>query len=260
MEVLHTIVAATSSTSNEEEGMTYGLLFNLTAAQRWMWAFDGQILIKNDDGSYSLGMTTKNMDPMISALSDLIYKSGNVLAESYFNAGFLKSGVYENFSSGRGIFVTWDLGNLYNYLRDIDFEVGYAPLPKLSKAQPDYAVISPAGFEGIPSCAENLEESGAYFQFYALYSHINLKPVFFETILGGRLSDYPEDYEVLNLLHSKKVYDLGYTLDGEENIAVSLFESLLYSEGSASSVAFKIKSIQNHLNYLRDVANGVEVE
>lgn len=260
VEILKNIVTETSSSTNAEEGTTYGLLFNLLAAQRWMWAFDGQILNKNEDGSYSLGMTAKKMDPMVSALSDLIYKSGNVLAESYGNAGFLASGVYQNFSSGHGIFVTWDLGNLYNYLRDIEFEVGYAPLPKLTKSQSDYAVISPAGFEGIPSCAANVEESGVFFQFYALYSHINLKPVFFETVLGGRLSDYPEDYEVLNLLHSKKVYDLGYTLDGDKNIAVSLFEGLLSTEGSAASVAVKIKSIQKHLNYLKDVANGVEVE
>ena len=97
MEILKTIVTETSSTTNDEEGTTYGFLFNLLAAQRWMWAFGGQILIKNDDGSYSLGMTAKKMEPMVSALSDLIYKSGNVLAETYGNAGFPTSKVYESF-------------------------------------------------------------------------------------------------------------------------------------------------------------------
>ncbi len=259
VETLKNIVLETASNSNAEDKV-YGLLFNLRAAQRWMWGFNGQILEKNVDGTFSLSMTTKNMEPMVSALSELIYNSGDVLPESYSNAQFPESKIFKSFTGGKGIFVTWDLGNLYNYLRDIEFEVGYAPLPKLSSTQKEYAIISPAGFEGIPSCATNKEESGIYFEHYALYSHINLKPAFFETILGGRLSDHQEDYEMLNLLHTKKVYDLGYTLDGNEGTAVKLFEDLLSGGPSNSmAVAAKLKTMQKYLNDLCRIANG-EIE
>lgn len=129
-------------------------------------------------------------------------------------------------------------------------------MPKYDESQEDYRVNCASGLHAIPASTTSYEESGMIFEFLAIHSHLNLAPTFYETILGGRLSEYPEDYEMLMLMHSKKYFDLGFTLDGEQNF-IGILENLLVPDCNPDSIAITLKGKENLLNQLIDAANGI---
>ena len=180
-----------------------------------------------------------------------------VLIGFSYNPGLPTSDIYTTFKSGRGLFVTWDVGSCWSYLRDLDFDQGYAPLPKYDTAQSDYRVISASGLMGIPSVTTSLEQSGMAMEFFAVYGSTYIRPVFFKTIIGGRLSEYPEDYDMLDLLHSKKFYDFGYTMDEQENM-IFILDKAVIKNRNPDSIATILRSSSPYIQEILDKANEME--
>lgn len=215
MEALNEMLTLTeSSSTGDENGQVYGLAFNYASIGRWMYAMGETILQRGTDGSFTAGCKNTKMLSIARALDKLLNSHGEaVILSKAYSGQLAASDVWKAFSAGNALFLTWDIGGCYNYLRELTFNVGYAPLPMLDDKQNDYYINCAAGLFAIPKTAHSLEESGLMFEFMSRYSYVNLRPIFFETILGGRLSEFPEDYAMLEFLHNHKSWDFGYTLD-----------------------------------------------
>lgn len=257
MEKLNEMITVTEVSGEIGETGAYGFIFNTVPLIRWMYAMDETLLVRNEDGTFAKGYTNERMTGIANRLYDLMYTHGDtVLIGRSLNAGLPTSEMYNAFSGGRGLFIAWDIGAQYPLLRNLKFKKGYAPLPKYDESQEDYRVNCASGLHAIPASTTSYEESGMIFEFLAIHSHLNLAPTFYETILGGRLSEYPEDYEMLMLMHSKKYFDLGFTLDGEQNF-IGILENLLVPDCNPDSIAITLKGKENLLNQLIDAANGI---
>lgn len=164
--------------------------------------------------------------------------------------------MWKIFSSGHSLFVTFDLGALYILLRDLDFEKGFLPLPKLDTNQADYQVFCGAGFLGIPALAKDTEASSILLEALSYYSYKNLRTKFFDAILQGRLSKEPEDYEMLELMHEKKVFDVGYTLD-QSGVAAQILQTVVV-ENKRTSVSVYLRNKGNEIRQLEEIANELK--
>lgn len=235
----------------------YGFLCNTAPSHRWTYAFGETVLIKNKDGSFSEGLIRENMTNIAQAYSDILFTHKDaVKLDFYYNSGIASCAILPLFKSGHGLFINWDMGSCFSHIREIEFAKGYAPLPKLNDAQSDYRVICAAGLLAIPSVCTSVEESGLAYEFLSAYSYKYLRPAFFEVILGGRLSEYPEDFEMLNLIHEKKFFDFGYTLD-EEEVFVDALRKAVVDNKNPGNIAWVLKGNANTMAKIIENANNM---
>lgn len=257
MEALNEMVKVTEVGGEVGDAGTYGFLFNTAGLWRWMYAMDETILIRKQDGTFEQGYTRSKMTDIAERLWDLMYSHGDtVIVEWSLNAGLPTSEYYNAFKGGRGLMMAWDIGAQYPLLRGLDFKIGYAPLPKFDKTQKDYKVFCANGIIGIPASTKSYSESGLVFEYLAIHSSLYLADTFYEVIIGGRLSEYPEDYEMLMFLHSQKFFDLGFALDEKQDFLGILVETL-DPNVEPDSIAISLKSKSALIEQLVTTANGI---
>ncbi|MBQ7347984.1 MAG: hypothetical protein IJW55_08505 [Clostridia bacterium] len=254
-ELLSTILVDTAS---ENDGGTagYGLILNEGASNRWLYALGTSILKKDSEGNFTLAMTQSALVKACEMYCKVLYSGNYLLTDEVDNAGFPTSELYLTFKSGNSLFMTWDFGALYTPLRDLEFEKGYLPLPMADELQKDYSVICAAGFYAIPVNCKSLEESAILMEYAAIHGYNTLKPAFFETIINGRLSEYPQDAEMLELMHACKTYDLGFTLDSGNVVYYMLRDTIMPTKTAAGSAVW-FRTNQNQLNDIVTRANAM---
>lgn len=260
LEYLGNLLKACQSSIEGGDASTaeYGLLFQTDSSRRWMWALGERILTKNNDGEFVVALTAAPLTNMCKKLYTLLYETGDVLVEKTGgNAVFPTSNLWTTFSSGRALMTTFNIGSLHHMLRDLDFDYGFLPLPKLDDLQPDYLVVEASSLVAVPARPKNLEMSGVILETFAIYSYQKLRPAFFDVILMGRLSENPDDYEMLEFLHTSKFYDFGFTLDTNED-ALGIINAVVVDKKAPDSAAIYLRSKTNALNALATLANTIE--
>lgn len=258
VEKLSEMIAVTEFGGDNSDGsQTYGLAFNSASIGRWMYAMGESILVKAEDGSYSAGCSNGKMTDIAQKMNTLLNTHGStVLVSKAYSLQLADSEIWKAFSGGKALFLTWDVGGCYNYLRDLTFDIGYAPLPMYDTNQGDYYINCAAGLFAIPAVAYDQWESGLAFEYMSRYSNVYLKTAFYERILGGRLSDYPEDYRMLDFLHSKKTWDFGYTLDEDADFLDCLMVPVVENH-APGAVALHLAQKRNIMQKIVDAANGI---
>lgn len=220
---------------------TYGLAFNEQYSTSFLYGMEQTIAAKNDAGEYSLAFDNEKVNNIAQKLYDLVWGSGDKIKSEYANYGqYPTSEIWKTFEGGRALMTTFALGSLYYLLHEsdnIDFDIAYLPTPKFDEAQKEYYVSTGAGFFCIPTSASDPEMSSVLLEAMAIYSYSEYRPLFFETILMGRLSDHEEDYEMLEFLHSRKTYDIGYTFDSE-GIAVDMLINVVINKKSTNTASY----------------------
>lgn len=242
----------------EGDNAEYGFLFQPESSRRWLWALGERILTKNSEGVFEVALQKDAVTNMCSALYGLLYESGDVLVQGTGgNAAFPSSNFWMTFESGRALISTFNIGSLYYLLRDLNFDIGYLPLPMLDDRQEDYLVVEASGLMAIPALPRSLDMSSEIFEALAIHSHRHLRPAFFDVILMGRLSENPDDYEMLDFLHSSKFYDVGFTLD-ESGDVLGLIQEIVINRKSPDSAAIYLQAKKNLINGLADLANTIK--
>lgn len=257
MEALNNILTLTESTG-DESSRVYGMAINDASLARWMWGMGEDFLVRQSDGSFVQGFDNNTMATIAEKLDEVIFGHGNATIHcTAYSNDLADSVIYNRFVENRAVFLTWDIGAKYNMLRDLTFDKGYAPLPKMDEKQKDYRVNCAAGFFGVPINVVSREESGLAFEFMSAHAHYNLLPAFYDTILTGRLSELPDDYAMLSLLHEKKFFDFGYTLDETETL-INVFSDAVVKNQNPSGIAITLRTYQTVINDMLAYANGIK--
>ena len=109
--------------------------------------------------------------------------------------------------SNRVMFETVNNYQLVSTKED-EVKVGVLPYPKWDKQQEGYKTLSWNGVLGIPTTVLDDDMVGDVIEMLAWYS----EPVctaFYETLLGSKVADAPEDVEMLNIVWDGQVSDAG---------------------------------------------------
>ncbi|MBE6557992.1 MAG: hypothetical protein E7661_03150 [Ruminococcaceae bacterium] len=97
-----------------------------------------------------------------------------------------------------------------------DIKTGILPYPKYDAAQENYQHMNWNGMLTVSSCIKNKKMVGDVMEMLAFYTN-KVKTSFYETLLGAKVADAPEDAEMLELIWSTTVSDLGLVFSDLSN-------------------------------------------
>ncbi len=253
LEIMEVISSSTSGSTG-----TYGFIHHNSHTYGMAVGMGYQILKRDADGTMTFAPTKESTVKIAEAVYDIFYEHEKTVfaGSAATNAVLGSSEIWLLFSGGKGLFMSFDIGQTYSLLRDLRFDVGYLPFPMLeNEVQKDYKMFCGSGLYGIPTTAVNAEDSALIFDAYSIYSMEHVKPAFFEIIIGGRLSENPADFEMLNYLHMRKSFDLGFTLD-EGNIFYALIHTAAVAQKNPQSVGRLLTQYSSTARNLEKLANG----
>ena len=111
-----------------------------------------------------------------------------------------------DFKTDQTYMMTADLGTSY---LDVDFEVGILPLPKYDKAQQNYAHVNWGNNMILPSTIRNKVLVGQVLELMSYYSKTLVLTKYYDEVLQLRVSEAPDDRDMVELIYSTIVFDPG---------------------------------------------------
>ena len=235
------LVSQDNGDGNWDDQDTYGF-----ACHAWVplvsfqHAADIPIVKEGADGEFYVSPMVDNAERIV-ALDELIYSFMN--AESTYTWNPFDGKPQLNLKSGR---VMFEIVNNYSLVatKEEDIKVGVLPYPKWDKAQAEYKTLSWNGVLGIPTTVKNDEMVGDAIEMLAWYS----EPVctaFYETLLGSKVADAPEDVEMLNIVWAGQVSDMGLVFSSSSANMDRLLYALAHHVSVAGTPAYATYYKQN---------------
>lgn len=173
----------------------------------------GQPLTKRDENGYpKLAQNTERMVSIVEKYYKMV-NSPDTWMDSYSSATYATSDYRNILIEGRSFMTQLDIGGLYSYLREIEFNFGILPPPKFDENQENYRVFCGAGLIGVPVNTADTTLSGTVLEAMAFYSYEFLRPAFFDVVLENKAVRDADSYEMITLMHENKTWDFGFNFD-----------------------------------------------
>lgn len=179
----------------------YGFTTQAVMLQYLYCAYGGQTVLPDDDG-FTFGFNTEKAASIMEKIID---------QRKSPDAGYFPN--WNNFFGGNSLFCFYGSGA--DALRDLPFEFGLLPVPKLDKNQAQYRAFSASGMTLVPANLKNPDMTGAVIE--AIYStaHKYMPEAITTQYVEGKLLNSEDDIEMFRLLNSGdvRVYDLTRNYD-----------------------------------------------
>lgn len=184
----------------------YGFHTYAVGLQYLYCSYDGTT-VKSDGDHFRFGFDTDRAVRIMEKIIDL----RNVEDAGYYDD-------WNVFFRGNALFCFYLSGS--DALRDLDFEFGLLPVPKLDEEQEQYRIFSSGGMLVVPSNLENPDMTGAVIE--ALYStaHKYMPDAITEQYIEGKLLNSEDDIEMFRLMNSNDVreYDFARNYDASGGV------------------------------------------
>ena len=99
----------------------------------------------------------------------------------------------------------------------MDHNFGIVPFPKFNEAQPDYVAYVGAlcAVLAVPTTNSNLDRTGVILENICAESYLTVRPAYYDIVLHGKTIRDDESKEMLDLIFSKRTYEVGaiYSFD-----------------------------------------------
>ena len=133
-------------------------------------------------------------------------------------------------------------------IRDCEFDLGIAPLPKYSEEE-DYRGSIAAGYcsyIAVPYTNSDYENTGIFMELMAYEGYKNIRPEFYENMLLRKVARDDESAEMLDFIFTNVVLDLG-TIYNFGNIVGGVWNMVAYPDdyplNIASDLAEKVPTV-----------------
>lgn len=200
-----------------DENDMYGLLTWNDPMVSILSASGERIASLNDKGEMELTLYNERVVNLYDRFGDIVYDQQHAYNFQYDNVTgkATPSGDWDKnrdaiFNEGRALFYQHNLGVVARH-RDTDLNFGILPYPKLDVAQEEYGHFVSnfhASFFCIPLMSDPTRAS-AVGELLAYYGQEYLTPAYYDKVLIGRTVRDTESTEMLDLILSTHVYDLG---------------------------------------------------
>ncbi len=214
----------------------YGYLGNRNTGYGTQIACGVPFTERDADGTPVLAFNSERMISVVEKYYALTHSPATWLDE-YSSVTYAGSSYRSMLIEGRSFLTELDIGGLYAYLREIEFNFGILPLPKLDEEQDGYRVFCGAGLIGLPSNAENPERTGVIWEALAYYSYKFVRPAFFDIVLENKAVRDAESYRMITLMHENKTFDFGFNFDSSGSIYGAL-KNVVISNNSTDFASF----------------------
>lgn len=154
------------------------------------------------------------------------------------------------FEESRGLFWITNL-QIVIRLRDLETPMGIVPVPKYSEDQESYSnvVWTVGSYTAVPKTITDLTRCSVILEALAAKSMQQLRPAYYDIALNGKYLRDEESIEMLDIIISERVYDLGlaYGFGGIADIVQSLV-SKNNAGGLMSAMESKTNAIQKAID------------
>lgn len=118
---------------------------------------------------------------------------------------------YDMFTQNQVLFFM-SMFNEVERFRDMRTDYGILPNPKLTEEAPYYAPISPwhSAFLCVPETIENEDDVSNIIELMGYHSEKIITPAYYDKTLIGKYTRDDESVEMLDLIFSNRVYDVGH--------------------------------------------------
>ena len=112
-----------------------------------------------------------------------------------------------DFAGGNSLFQLMDSTALTSF-REEDIRFGILPYPTWDENQTEYKSLNWNGVFGVPGSIRNKEMVGDVLELMGYYT-ADVKVAYYEKLLGSKLSEAPDDAEMLDIIWDSQVSDVG---------------------------------------------------
>ena len=158
------------------------------------------VATRTDDGNFELSMYGDRLIEMY----DKLYAWSQNESVNLWNVH--SPMITSDFKTEQTYFMTAGLGT--DYL-DVEFDVGILPLPKFDVEQENYAHVNWGNNMLVPSSIQNKEMVGEVIELMCFYSGTMVLNKYYDEVLQLRVSDAPDDRDMVELIYDTVVYDPG---------------------------------------------------
>lgn len=201
MEIIKDTYRDLDGDGKKSEGDFYGFSTIKTCLIYTYCGYGGETVIPVKDG-FEFGFGSERSVRIMEKLVDLCKSQ---------DAGYRDN--WNIFFGGNSVFCLYASGS--DKLRDLDFDFGIVPIPKLDETQENYMVFSHGGYTVVPANIEDPDMTGAVIE--ALYSTADkyMPQAIIDQYIEGKLLTDEDDIEMFRLLNSNdvRVYDLTRSID-----------------------------------------------
>ncbi len=184
--------------------------------------------------SQGLPMYALGSEKIVTLLDKLV----NMMNQDGFAAKLDGNDAYSTtFINGKALFTTGEFQNAETF-RDLSFDFGILPYPKLDENQSDYITSSRATYSllGITVTASDIDAAAAVLEASASENYRSVTPVYFEKALKVKYSRDDVSTQMFDIIKSHISFDFG-VVHGPmmENISTLLRGEICYAKGTWSS-------------------------
>ena len=158
------------------------------------------------------------------------------------------------FREGRSVFYAFPMAIISSELRDLEFEVGFVPFPKIDEQQEDYVVCTSNAYSlwAIPLAAKDPAMSAAIMENMAYEGYLNVIPAIFETSYKVKYNttDSQLQSQVFDIVRSSLIFDIGRIMNSSFANVFGLIPDAINSNSGqfASTVARSQKAINKSVS------------
>lgn len=208
--------------------------------KHWLYAMGEKCIVVGDDGELSAAITSERHINVIDTLFDYMV-----------NRDMSHTASADMFTGGKILFLGEMLGAIGTY-RDMDYEFGVLPMPKLDEQQESYGIYVSNGWTtvyGIPMTnAWDSETIGTILEVLCGLSTDTLRSALYDVLFAAKFVRDTESVQMLDVIFASKAYDWATDFTWGSNFS-GLYNGL-YSSGTntfSSNVSSSIKSINKTL-------------
>lgn len=164
----------------------------------FLQASDIYVAKRSDDGNFELTLYNDRLVEMY----DKLYtwsRNESVLCWNFHSPVFTVP-----FKNNQSYFTCSSLGT---HFLDAEFEVGILPLPKYDLQQPSYNHVNWGNNLIIPNTIKDPEMVGRVVELMSYYSETIVLPKYYDEVLQLRVSEAPDDRDMVELIYDTIVYD-----------------------------------------------------
>ena len=193
----------------------WGALSELNASNGMFFSSGEHIVSQGADGYPEITMYNPRSVSVIEKALDFLQDENTVLFAQRMKVDSVWEYAVKVMAEGRAFFRTCALVGVEE-LRAAELDFGILPYPKYDKSQAEYNnLVSTICVPGVcvPVTVQNPGTTGAIIEILARGASNTIVPAYYEQTLYNRLVRDDESYDMLRLIFSTRVYDLGTIYD-----------------------------------------------
>ena len=217
---------------------TYGFAAMWDAnGSAFMQGCDIYVATRNEEDMFELSLYGERLETMYSALYDW---SKNESTYLWSFGQRTDSNVTIDFLDGRTYFTHDKLGTQY---LESDFSVGMLPMPKFDTAQESYSHVNWGNNIVIPNSVKNKEMVGEALELMGYYSKTLVQEKYYDEVLQLRVSEAPDDRDMVELIYNTVVFDPGIAFcDGNNSLWNLVYTTCFAIHNNTKSISSYYKA------------------